>query len=295
MECLDYQPNRIARSLRRKQTNTIGLIVADITNPFYSEMAWSIDYLSQLQKYSVMLCNSDGDPEKEQFYINQLSQWQVDGIILISSVIFPMRMIPAGYGNIPMVLVDQDCPGYDFDTVLIDDFYAGRLATEHLVQLGHKRIACITGSKETIPSYKRVYGYKAVLDEHGIEHDPDLVLRGDFNIISGLNCTNRLLDMENPPTAIFACNDLMAMGVMQSAFNHGLVIPDDLSVVGLDDIYWSKYTIPPLTTIKLPIHQMAEEAVKTFLNRVENPDSACRTVTLEVHLEKRSSTNELKR
>lgn len=294
MECLDYQPNRIARSLRKKQTNSLGLIVADITNPFYSEIAWSIEYLSYTQKYSVMLCNSDGDPEKEQFYLNQLSQWQVDGIILVSSMIFPTRSISVGDGSVPLILIDHNCPGYDFDTVVIDDFYAGRLAAEHLVKLGHKRIACITGSKETIPSYNRVYGYKAVLEENGLEYDPALVLRGDFNIISGMNCANRLLDLENPPTAIFAVNDLMAIGVMQSAFNHGLKIPDDLSVVGLDDIYWSKYTLPPLTTIKLPIHQMAEEAVKCFVNRMENPNKACRMITLEVHLEERSSTGTLK-
>ena len=294
MECLDYQPNRIARSLRKKQTNSLGLIVADITNPFYSEIAWSIEYLSYIQKYSVMLCNSDGDPEKEQFYLNQLSQWQVDGIILVSSMIFPTRMISVGDGNLPIILIDHDCPGYDFDTVLIDDFYAGKLATEHLIRLGHKRIACITGSKETIPSYKRVYGYKASLEANGLEYDPALVLRGDFNIISGVNCTNRLLEMENRPTAIFACNDLMAMGVMQSAYTHGLKIPDDLSVVGLDDIYWSKYTVPPLTTIKLPVHQLAEEAVKNLLSRIENPDKASRTVMMEVHLENRASTGPLK-
>jgi LacI family transcriptional regulator len=293
MECLDYQPNRIARSLRKKQTNSLGLIVADITNPFYSEIAWSIEYLGYTQNYSVMLCNSDGDPDKEQFYLNQLAQWQVDGIILVSSTIFPSRNISIGDGNLPVVLIDHDCPGYDFDTVVIDDFYAGRLATEHLVKLGHKRIACISGNRETIPSYKRVYGYKAVLEENGLEFDPDLVLRGDFNIISGLNCTNRLLEMKNPPTAIFAINDLMAMGVLQSAFNHGLKIPQDLSVVGLDDIYWAKYTLPPLTTIKLPIHQMAEEAVKCFLNRVNNPDSNCKRITMEVHLEERSSTGTL--
>jgi LacI family transcriptional regulator len=295
MECLDYQPNRIARSLRKKQTNSLGLIVADITNPFYSEIAWSIEYLSYIQKYSLMLCNSDGDPEKEQFYLNQLSQWQVDGIILVSSMIFPTRMISVGDGSLPIILIDHDCPGYDFDTILIDDFYAGKLATEHLIQLGHERIACITGSKENIPSYKRVYGYKAALEEHNLEVDPALIVRGDFNIISGVNCTNRLLEMENRPSAIFACNDLMAMGVMQSAFNHGIKIPDDLSVVGFDDIYWSKYTVPPLTTIKLPIHQLAEEAVNCFLNRIENPDNAFRSVTLEVQLEKRLSTGAWKK
>ncbi len=295
MECLDYQPNRIARSLRKKQTSSLGLIVADITNPFYSEIAWSVEYLSYLQKYSMMLCNSDGDPEKELFYVNQLSQWQVDGIILVSSSIMPLKMIPMGLGSVPIILIDHDCPGYDFDTVIIDDFYAGKLATEHLIQLGHQRVAIITGSKDIIPSYKREIGYEAALKENGIEIDPALIVRGDFNIISGVNCANRLLEMENRPTAIFACNDLMAMGVLQSAYNHGLKIPDDLSVVGFDDIYWSKYTTPPLTTIKLPIHQMAEEAVNCFLERMENPARACRTITLEVQLEKRGSTGLLKK
>jgi len=295
MECLDYQPNRIARSLRKKQTSSLGLVVADITNPFYTEIAWSVEYLSYLRKYTMMLCSSDGDPEKEQFYIHQLSQWQVDGIILVSTSIMPLQLVPTSTGNIPIILIDHDCPGYDFDTVIIDDYYAGKIATEHLVQLGHKRIACITGSKDIIPSHKREFGYEAALRENGLEFDPALVVRGDFNIISGLNCANRLLEMKNRPTAIFACNDLMAMGVMQSAFKHGLRIPEDLSVVGFDDIYWSKYTTPPLTTVKLPIHQMAEEAVNCFIDRMENPAKACRTVTLEVQLEKRGSTGPLKK
>jgi LacI family transcriptional regulator len=294
MECMGYQPNRIARSLRRKQTNSLGLIVSDITNPFFSEIAWSIEYLSYLQNYSLILCNSDGNAEKEQFYINQLSEWQVDGIILVSSAIFPTRRIAIYDQHIPVILVDHDCPGYDYDTIVIDDFYGGKIATEHLVSLGHKRIACITGSRDIIPSHKRVDGFRSVLENSGLPVDESLILRGDFNPISGLNCANRLLEMENRPTAIFACNDMMALGAIQSAFNHGIKVPDELSVVGFDDIYWAKYSVPPLTTVKLPIHEMAEEAVKCFIERMHNPEKACRTVTLNVHLEERKSTGALK-
>lgn len=290
MECLGYQPNRIARSLRSKSSNSVGLIVADITNPFFSEIAWSIDYLSYIQNYSVMLCNSDGDAAKEEFYIHRLSEWQVDGIILVSSSIPPSHLGTLSRPGMPITLVDMECPGYDMDTVTVNNFSGGKQAAGHLIALGHKRIACIIGASDTKHDIGRVNGYRAALEEAGLEIDESLIVAADFNIISGMNVTNHLLEMENRPTALFACGDLMAYGAMQAAFAKGLKIPDDLSVVGFDDIYISKYTLPPLTTVRQPIHELAEEAVKCLLGKCEDPNRTTRTIRLDLQLEIRGST-----
>ena len=290
MECLGYQPNRIARSLRSKSSNSIGLIVSDITNPFFSEIAWSIEYLSYNQNYSVMLCNSDGDAAKEEFYIRRFLEWQVDGIILVSSSIPASHL--GTFSNLarPITLVDMECPGYDMDSVTVDNFSGGKQATEHLIALGHKRIACIVGASNTRYDNGRVNGYRAALDAAGLEADEDLIIEADFNIISGMNVAHPLLQMENRPTAIFACGDLMAFGVMQSAFINQLKIPDDLSVVGFDDIYISKYTLPPLTTVRQPIHEMAEEALNCLLEKCDDPSRTTRTIKLDLKLEIREST-----
>ena len=290
IERLEYQPNQIARSLRRKSSNSLGLIIADITNPFFSEMARSIDYHSFMQNYSIILCNSGGNKEKEALYINRWSEWQVDGIIIVSSSLPPYHLSSLSKPEMPITLVDMDCPGYTMDSISVDNFSGGKLAAEHLISLGHKRIACIYGSLDTKYKQERVNGFRAAMNEAGIEVEEPLIARADFDIGSSMNVALRLLEMENRPTAIFVCGDLMAYGAMQAAFIKDLKIPDDLSVVGFDDIYISKYTLPPLTTVKQPIDEMAEEAVKCFLGRREDPGKTSRIVKLNPQLEIRSST-----
>jgi LacI family transcriptional regulator len=290
MEDLNYQPNRLARGLRMKQTNSIGLIISDITNPFFAEIAWSIEYLSFIEKYNLILCSTNGEQEKEIFYINQLSEWRVDGIILISPKISSAYLKILDERNIPVVLVDNISPSGDIDVVKVDNYMGGKIATEHLVSLGHKKIACITGPFTENPSYDRVRGYKDVLIEHGIDVVEDLILAGNFDAVSGVQCADVFLEKEERPTAIFACNDLMAVGVLQSAAAHNLRVPEDLSVIGFDDIRLAKYLVPPLTTIKQPLREIGEQALNSMMGIIEDPKKACRTITLNVRLEKRGST-----
>jgi LacI family transcriptional regulator len=295
MENLNYQPNLIARSLRKKKTNSIGLIISDIVNPFFSEIAWSIEYLSFVEKYSLFLCSTNGNEEKEIFYINQLSERQVDGIILISPQISTSYLKILEERNIPVVLVDNESPGCDVDVIRVDNYRGGKIATEHLVSLGHKKIACITGPFTENPSYDRVRGYKDVLNEHGIEVDEDLIIAGNFDVISGVQSADLLLEKEERPTAIFACNDLMAIGVVQSAAAHKIRVPQDLSVVGFDDITLARYIVPPLTTVKQPMREIGEQALKCIMEIIKNPNKTCRTITLNVRLEERQSTQMIKK
>lgn len=290
MEQLHYRPNRLAKSLRSKHTSSLGLLIADITNPYYSEMAWNIEYLCYLQNYSVMLCNSDGSPSKEEFYINRLMEWQVDGIIIISPAVLPARINGLLTMDLPVILIDSDSQDYGLDSVSVDNFSGGVMAANHLISLGHKRIACINGARENVTNNERVNGFRSAMEAAGLDVDEDLIVTSDFEVVCGMQNALKLLDNETPPTAIFACDDLMAYGAVQAVYSKGLKVPQDLSVVGFDDIYLSKYTVPPLTTIKQPLYELSEEAVNCFFDRMENPDRLARKIRLDLQLEIRGST-----
>ncbi len=218
LNSMDYQPNRLAMGLRKKSSSAIGLIVADITNPFFSEIAWRIENLCHQQNYSVMLCNTDGNPSKEDYYLNRLSEWQVDGIIVVSSTTSAAHLNSFNKPEMPLTLIDIDSPGYEMDSISVDNFNGGKLAAQHLAGLGHKRIACISGSIETRYNQGRLNGFREGIMESGLELDEALIAKADFNTFSGFNVANHLLELDNRPTALFCCSDLMAYGAMKAAY-----------------------------------------------------------------------------
>ncbi len=294
MEELNYQPNAVARSLRRKESMIIGLIIPDNTNPYFAEMAWSIEYASKNQGYSVILCNSDGDVNKESSYLDVLIKNQVDGIIIVAAGKSSVNFQKFLGRKTSIVMVDRDSPNVRTDSIQINNGMYGEIATEHLVALGHQKIACITGPRDVTPSFDRVDGYKKALSNNKIPLKDAYIIRGDFRPHGGYLAGCKLLEMDDPPTAIFACNDLMAYGVMRAAVEKGINCPDDLSVVGFDDIYLSTYINPPLTTIKQPRIEMGEEAVFSLIQRLKNPDRLARNIILEADLVIRSSTKKVK-
>ncbi len=290
LDSLDYQPNRLAMGLRKKSSSAIGLIVADITNPFFSEIAWRIENLCYQKNYSVMLCNTNGSPSKEDYYLSRLTEWRVDGIIVVSSTSQAAHLNSFNKPEMPLTLIDIDSPGYEMDSISVDNFSGGKLAAQHLASLGHKRIACISGSIETRYNLGRLNGFREGLMDGGVEVDEALISRADFNTFSGLNVATQLLEKKDRPTAIFCCSDLLAYGAMKAANVKGLKVPEDLSIVGFDDIFLSPYTNPPLTTVRQPIPELTEEAVNCFLTRKEDPGKTSRTIKLKLHLEIRDST-----
>ncbi len=290
MEELEYKPNLIARSLRTKRSNVLGLIIADITNPYYSEMAWNIENLGHLQDYTVMLCNSEGEPIKEEFYIKRLLEMRADGIIIISSKIRQEKLEEMVGKDLPVVLIDKHDAGIQMDLIKIDEFEGGRMATEHLISLGHQRIACINGVSENYLNVHRLRGYQSAMENAGLKLDAHLMISSDFDVVAGYRNGKSLLEMDDPPTAIFATGDLIAYGVIQAAYKKGLSVPKDLSIVGFDDVYLSKYFIPPLTTIKQPIYEISETAINCFFERMEDNQKTGRTINFNVHLEIREST-----
>lgn len=290
MEELGYKPNVLARSLRRQKSHTIGMIVPDSANPFFAEVARGIEDASFTQNYSVILCNSEGDLEKQLDYTNILIGNQVAGILFVAAGVSTELVKDLRRRLVPIVVVDREVPGVAVDTVLTNHAQGGRLATQHLVDLGHRRIACISGSSELTPSADRLTGYREVLERNDLPYDDRLVVRGDFQYESGYEATHRLMKLDSPPTAVFSCNDLMAVGCMSAATELGLPVPEALSVVGFDDVRLASFTNPPLTTISQPKNEIAVAAVEMLLDRMRDPDAPACYRRFETQLCVRQST-----
>ncbi len=291
MEIVGYQPNALARSLRRGKTHTIGLILPDSSNPFFAEVGRVIEDEAYHAGYSVVLCNTEGDSEKESRYVTVLTEKQVDGIIFLAEGERSEPLELLLNHKMAVVLVDEEVPTYqaDVDVVVTDNYGGGYKATEHLIQLGHRRIACIAGPSPVNLSANRIKGYRDALEHHDIGYDPALVLPGDFHQGTGYAQTRKFLSLPDRPTAIFACNDLMAMGALKAAFEMGFSVPNDLAIVGFDDIDFASFTIPSLTTISQPKDQMGRLAVQLLTDRMTNPDHQYRHTCLDTQLIVRAS------
>ena len=293
VEELGYQPNALARSLRVKRSHTIGMILPDNTNPYFAEIARSIEDASHRHGYSTILCNSDDNPTKEQRYIQVLMEKQVDGIILVSVGAQSAQNILLR-NNSAIIMLDRTDPFLCCDSVQIDNVQGGWLATRHLLDLGHRRIACLAGPNTVIPSDGRVQGYEKAMHETPEAESYIRVMLGDFHADSGYDLTRTLLSESPESTAIFACNDLMAIGAMRAIQERGLRVPDDVSVVGFDNIALARFVTPPLTTVAQPKYEMGQLALQLLLERIENKELPNRFPILECGLVIRASTAQRK-
>lgn len=290
MDALNYRPNALARSLRQGKTNTIGLVLPDSANPFFAEISRSIEDEAFKKGYSVFLCNTELDTQRELFYVDVLSKKQVDGIIFVAagdqadSLDFLVRR------NMPVVMIDRDVPNVEVDAVLTDNQLGGWLATRHLLELGHTRIACIAGPSSITPSAERIIGYRKALEEAGVPYDETLVICGDYHAQSGMEITHLILKMNPRPTAIFALNDLMALGALRAAAEAGCSVPKDLAVVGYDDLEIAHFTNPPLTTIAQPKKEIGARAIHLLVDRMTSRSSPPSRLVLPPELIVRRST-----
>jgi LacI family transcriptional regulator len=289
MDALDYRPNLLARSLRRGQAYLVGMIIPDVSNPYFAEVARGVEDTVCVQDYSVILCNTDNDPRRERLYATALTRNQVGGMLLASVDVSADDYRVLRAQRIPLVMINRDAPGEAVDQVLTNSVRGGYLATRHLVELGHRRIACITGPSQTTPSAERVTGYRQALREEGIEGNGRLVLRGDFQYGGGYRLARQLLTSSDPPTAVFAVSDMMALGVLCAAQEMGLKVPADLSVVGYDDIQLASFTSPPLTTVFQPKYETGVLAATLLLERMRDRELPPRRRVLDVRLESRQS------
>ncbi len=293
MEELGYRPNVLARSLRRGETRTLGLILPDSANPFFAEVARAIEDAAFREGYNVILGNSENELEKERLYVEVLTTKQVDGLIFVAAGDRSQSLEGLVRQGLPVVVVDRQLTHLDVDTVLADNLQGGLLATRHLIHLGHRRIGCITGPSHLTPSAQRVIGYRQALGEAGLRIEEDLIVRGDFSPRSGYLAARRLFSHPHPPTAIFACNDMMAIGALRALAELRLAVPDAVAVIGFDDIELASYASPPLTTIRQDKVALGQAAVRLLLERIADRDLPARRVVIPTTLIERETTRRI--
>lgn len=287
---LRFVPSALARSLKSNRTHTIGMMIPNNSNPYFAEIIRGIEDTCFAAGFNVILCNSDDAPVKQGTYVRLLCEKQVDGLIVVSSgaddeLIDTLRAAP-----MPQVVVDREIDDLPADLVEVNHEAGAVLATRHLLQLGHRRIGCIAGPQALPPARQRVAGYHRALQAAEIAIDDRLLRRADFTSAGGHEAMSALLAIEAPPSAVFASNDLMAIGAICAAAAIGLRIPQDLSVIGFDDIALATYCNPPLTTIAQPKHQTGELAARLLMSRIAEPGRALRREILEPTLSVRGST-----
>ena len=298
---LNYAPSALARSLKMKCTKTLGMLVTTSTNPFFGEVLKGVERRCYEKGYNLILCNTEGDSERMKASINTLLQKRVDGLMLMCSTLEGETIeIFERYPELPVVVMDWGPMAYASDKIQDNSYEGGYLATQHLIDNGHKNIGCITGPLHRSQASSRFDGFKQALQDAEITLNQDWMVEGNFECDGGYDAYHTLKKrtQENPalafPTAFFACNDMMAMGLINAATEDGLKIPSDLSIIGYDDIHLAKYITPSLTTIHQPKHQLGKTAVDTLLARLENPTQPQQVVQLEPALVSRSSVSSLK-
>lgn len=286
---LGYYPNELARSLRLQQSSTIGLILPNIMNPVFAEIAHELESACRKEGFLLLLCNSDRDHAREEHFIQILRAKQVDGVV-ITPHSDPLRLIePLLQARIPVVVLEHDLS--DVHCIAIDEWQGGRIATQHLIDLGHRRIALIRRAPNSAFSSQRIVGYQQAVAAAKIPYDPQLVVECAAGQAAGALATTHLLALADPPTAIFTHNDVLAMGALHAIRQAGLKVPEDISVVGYDDITSAAYFAPPLTTVRTPKAELGVLAGRTILELVRQKNALPpQTVTLSVELVVRAST-----
>jgi DNA-binding LacI/PurR family transcriptional regulator len=284
-----YTVSAVARSLVTRRTNTIWVVVTSIANPFVGEIVNGIEEFALAHDYSVFLATCHADPVRELHAVRSFHERRVDGILVNSSRVGALYLPLLEEMKVPIVLINNQNPGEFVHSVTIDNLNAGREAARHLVQLGHKRVGYIGNRFGLQADTERFSGYRQILEETDIGFQPELVAHGDGKPEGGMSAMERLLALPEPPTAVFCYNDMEAIGALRAIREHGLTVPGDLSVVGLDDLFLASYTDPPLTTVQQPKHQMGCLAAEILLKLLSGgkPESH---VTLSGKLIVRQST-----
>lgn len=267
---MNYSPNAIARGLVKKQTHTIGLIIPDITNPFFPEVARGVEDMSEKMGYSIFLCNSNWDKTKENRYVKLLIEKRVDGLILAPSASVITEEDRQIYSRLPVVLMSGVQSGSGTSSVVVDNVKGGYIAGKYLIEKGRKKLCYIGGAEDSFSVKERFEGFfQAAESSISVSLSPDLVKFGDYRQKSGYRIMKELLENRNIPDAVFASNDLLAIGVIQAIRASGLKVPEDISVIGFDNIAAAGFGEVELTTIEHPKYRMGELAAGILLEKID--------------------------
>ncbi|MFC5451131.1 LacI family DNA-binding transcriptional regulator [Paenibacillus aestuarii] len=291
MEKLKYEPNMVASALTKKSTYTLGLTLPDLANPFFAEIARAVEDRGREYGFSVLICSTDNDPDKEVQYLSLLTQKRVDGIISAARIQNDHFLKKMLQHHIPFVLITREMPTLAVDTVMVDDFLGGYLAGSHLVELGHKRIAILVEDMDNTSNLERIRGCRQAMAASNVMLDEGLVLISGYSVECGKSTMKELLSLDERPSAVFACNDLLAIGAIQAAREVGLQLPSDLSVVGFDNTTLATIIDPPLTTISQPIQEIGRRAVDLLIQEIKQEKVLKQRVVLLPDLVLRKSSS----
>src|SRR6195256_1052444 len=286
----EYRPNGVARGLKLRQTFVLAVVIPDITNPFFAALFRGVEDGASPRGYNVLLCNTDGSPERQRSHLRSLHARQVDGVILASSFLKDPSVRWLRNQHIPYVLVNRDSDEAHDPFVGSDDLVGGRLAAAHPADLGHRRIGHLAGKATVSTGVLRRRGYLAALTERGLRADPRLVVESGYTEEGGARAAERLLALEDRPTGIFAVTDMTAVGAFGVARRMGLRIPEDVAIVGYNDIPLATRMVPALTTVHVPIHDFGAVAARLLLEQIETGAPSRRRVIFNPELVVRGST-----
>lgn len=291
MKKLHYHPSSLARSLKQQKSMSVGILIPLLEHPSYSRMASAIEKKLFDLGYRGLICNSAEDEDRENAYIEMLLQQRVDGIIINSSARDPKYLSELRKNNIPIVLFDRSLTSVSCNQVFCDNSQGGYSGIQYLVELGHQRIGVIGGPTYPEVMTRRIQGTQEAKVDFQIDNDPSLLITSDTQLFdTGYQAARQLLQLPSPPTAIFALMDVAAVGVMHAAAEMGIKIPDDLSVMGYDNLPIARYMMPPLTTVAQPFVEMSEKAVELLLNSITMPDLEPQKAVLPTQLVIRETT-----
>ncbi len=288
VEQLAYRPNLLARSLRAQQSNTIGLIVSDIRNPFFTSISRSVEDMAYEQGYSLVLCNTDENPEKETIYLNLMHDENVAGVIFS-----PTRQTAARFSTLeiafPTVVVDRSVGDAEVDSVLLDNVDSAYRLTKHLIEQGYRHIAALCGEMSTT-GREREAGYEKALREHNLVPQQDIIKFVQPRSEAGYATTLKLLDAACRPDALLTTNSVLASGALQAIRERGLTIPDDIALVTFDETTWASLVQPAITLIDQPTYEIGKTATELLLQRIADPARPTRKVILKGQLLERGSS-----
>jgi LacI family fructose operon transcriptional repressor len=285
---LNYQPNRVAQSLRSNTSKILALVIADIENPFFQRVSRAVEDTAQEFGYNVILCNTDEDPVKEKRYLDLLRVENVAGII-IAPTLQGLTHYKATYShNIPMVMIDRHANNFDVDNVLIDNISSAYNITTHLIEHGYKHIAGVFGAGSTT-GRERCEGFLKAFKDKNIKPDRQLIAYVDAKEEDGENIALQLINHSKRPDAIFTSNSLLASGIIQAIHKCNLSIPNDIAFASFDDTSWAKLIDPPLTVIEQPTYEIGRTAAELLVKRIDDPSRSHREVILKTKLIIRNS------
>jgi LacI family transcriptional regulator len=287
---LDYVPNTLARSLRSKRTNTLALIISDITNPFFTTLARGVEDAASDAGLTVIFCNTDESEAEEQKYLKMLLEKQVDGVLLVpaQSSLESLNMVRRN--QTPLVVLDRAVPDETVDEVRCDSEGGAYQLVRLLLALGHRRIAVLSGPRGVSTADDRVAGYCRALREAHLPVEETLVLHGDFMQESGEEMTRQAMALEPRPTALFAANNFITIGAMKALQSAGLRVPEDVALVGFDDLPPALVTFPFFTVVSQPAYEMGRRATELLLERLEKSDLPARKIVLPTEIIVRRSS-----